>query len=94
MITDPPLVKNLSQQNIIEGYNLSVTCEATDGNPISTSLFWTKADNPLFKQEGATLELPNIQRTRSGIYTCTAENTFLDGKKGKHSQSMVVNVQC
>lgn len=94
MFTDPPLVENLSPKDIIEGQNLSVVCEATDGNPSLTSIFWTKADNPSFKQDGATLDLPSIQRTSSGIYRCTAENTFFNGKKGTHTQSMVVNVQC
>lgn len=89
----PPFVTNLSKQNIKEGQQLSVICRAIPGNPIDTSYFWTREDNKDFiKQSRATLQLSNIQRNSSGIYICTAENTYNDGSQGKHSMSMVVNV--
>lgn len=92
---DPPFVTNLTKQDIEEGLPLSVICGAIPGNPINTSYFWTSEDNKDFIiQLGATLRLSNIQRNSSGIYKCTAENTYSDGKKGKHSMSMVVNVLC
>lgn len=84
----------LSQQYIIEGRDLSVTCQANPGNPSSTTFSWTKADNPEFRQNRATLQLPNIQRTSTGTYRCTAENNYSNREKGIHSQSMVVNVLC
>lgn len=88
----PPLVNTLSNQNIIEGRNLSVTCTATPGNPSSTVLYWTKVDNPGFRQNGAILQLYTIQRSNSGTYRCTAENNYYNGERGTHSQTMVVNV--
>lgn len=91
---DPPTVKPFWQQNIVEGRNLTVTCLAEPGNPNTTIFFWTKEGNPLFRQNGATLQLQNIQRTSSGIYRCTAENLYGNGEKGTHSQSMVINVFC
>lgn len=84
----------LSQQNFIEGRDLSVTCQAAPGNPSSTTFYWTKVDNPGFRQNGATLRLYNIQRNSSGTYRCTAENNYNNGEKGAHSQTMVVKVQC
>lgn len=95
MYTDPPTIKALSQQDIVEGRALLVTCQAVSGrNPNSTTFYWTKEDNPGFIQSGSTLHIPNIQRTSSGIYRCTAENNYSIEEKGTHSQSMDVNVLC
>lgn len=94
IITDPPFVSLLSKKNILEGRNLSVTCQANSGNPSFTTFYWTRADNPGFRQNEAILQLPDIQRTSSGTYICTAENSYNNGNKGTHSQTMVVNVLC
>lgn len=94
MYTDPPTIKTLSQQDIVEGRALLVTCQAVSGNPNSTTFYWIKEDNPGFRQNGSTLHIPNIQRTSSGTYRCTAENNYSIGEKGTHSQSMDVNVLC
>lgn len=93
-LPDPPTTNALSQQNIIEGRTLLVTCHATPGNPNYTTFFWAKVDNPGFRQSGATLQVPNIQKTSSGTYNCTVENNYNNGGKGIDSQSMVINVQC
>lgn len=93
-MTDPPIVHTLSQQDIIEGKDLSVNCTATPGNPSATTLYWTKVDNPGFRQNGPTLHLLDIQRTSSGTYKCTAENNYGNGEKGRNSQSMIINVLC
>lgn len=66
----------------------------TPGNPRSTTVYWTKVENSGFRQNGHTLHVPNIQRTSSGTYRCTAENNYSNGEKGTHNQSMVVNVFC
>lgn len=92
LITGPPTVHMLSQQDILEGRDLSVTCKATPGNPSSTTFYWT--NNQGFRQNGATLQLYIIQKTNSGTYRCTAENNYGDGEKGTNSLSMVVDVQC
>lgn len=94
LLKDAPTVLNLDQQNVEEGKNLSVTCQATPGIPNSTTIYWTYADNKGFKQDGSTLRLPNIQRKSSGTYICTAENNYNERDKGIHNQTMVVNVQC
>lgn len=82
------------QQDIIEGTNLSLNCTITPGNPGSTTFYWTKDDNPGSIQDGSTLQILSIQRNNSGSYRCTAENKYSNGEKGKHSQAVVVNVQC
>lgn len=84
----------MHQQNIIEGRDVSITCQTIPGNPNFTTFYWTKEDTQAFKQIGSTLQLPTIQRTSSGTYRCTAENMYINGAKGTHSQTMVVNVQC
>eukprot|EP00105_Crassostrea_gigas_P023192 XP_011442941.1 PREDICTED: myelin-associated glycoprotein isoform X3 [Crassostrea gigas] len=88
----PPTIKTLSQQDIVEGRALFVTCQATPRNPNSTTFYWIKVDNPGFRQNGLSLQVPNIQRTSSGTYRCTAENIYINGEKGQDSQTMVVNV--
>lgn len=84
----------MNKKNTKEGTNLSVTCLAIPGNPRSTLFYWTKIDNPGFTQNGATLQLPYIQRTSSGSYRCTTENIYRNGEKGLDSQSMIINVLC
>lgn len=94
MYTDPPTIRTQSQQDIKEGSQLIVNCTATPGNPSSTTFYWTKVDNPGFRQNGSTLQFYNIQRNSSGTYRCTAENNYNNGMKGTHSQAMEVNVLC
>lgn len=94
MFIDPPTVDTLSQRDVIEERNISITCTATPGNPIFTTFWWTKVDNPGFIENGATIQLSNIQRNNSGTYRCTAENNYSNGKKETDSQLTVVNVQC
>lgn len=90
----PPTVNTLSQQKMIEGRDLTVTCQDTPGNPSSSTFYWTKEGYPAFRQNGTTLQLPNIDRSSSGTYNCTAKNIYSDGKNGEDSQSMEVNVYC
>lgn len=87
-------MKTLSQQNIIEGRNLNLTCQADPGNPRSTMFIWNMEGSSEFTQNGATLQLLNIQRTSSGTYKCTAQNNYGNGQKGTDSQSVGVNVLC
>lgn len=91
---DPPIVSQISQLNIEEERDLSFNCTFTQGNPASTTIFWTSKDKPEFRQNGTTLLLPEIKRSDSGNYTCTAENKYSSGKKGSDSKSMILNVLC
>lgn len=87
-------MNTLSQQKIIEGKDLSVTCKVTPGNPNSSTFYWTKEENQVFRQNGQTLQLTNINRNDSGTYRCTAENSYSNGEMGTHNQTMVVDVLC
>lgn len=90
----PPTVNTPSQRKVIEGRDLTVTCQDTPGNPSSSTFYWTKEGYPAFRQNGTTLQLPKIYRSSSGTYICTAENIYSDGENGVDSQSMEVNVFC
>lgn len=94
MLSDPPSVNALSHQIIIERRDLSISCQTTPGHPSSNTVYWTKVDNSGFRQDGTTLQIPNINRTSTGTYRCTAENIYSNGEKGTDSQSMLVNVLC
>lgn len=95
LFKDPPMITNLSsRQDIEEGDDLSASCIFAPGNPNDTNVIWTKVGYSGFRLEEPTLHLPNIQRNSDGIYKCTLENTYPNGGKGTHSQTMVVNVLC
>lgn len=83
-----------SHQDIEEGENLSASCIFTPGNPNNTNVIWTEDGYSGFRLEEPILQLHNIQRNSSGIYKCTVENTYPNGGKGTHSQTMVINVLC
>lgn len=87
-------MKTLSQKDIIEGKNLSVTCLTNPGNPNATNFYWTKVNNSEFRQNKPTLHMPNIQRNSSGTYRCIAENNYDNGMKGRNNETMDVNVLC
>lgn len=91
---DPPIVHTLSRQDIVVNESSTVTCNATPGNPSSTTFYWTKEDDPFFGQDGATLKLNNVQKTSFGTYICSAENIYSNEAKGRDSQSMIINVLC
>lgn len=84
----------MSQQNVTEGTHFQIICNATPGNPTPISIVWTKEENTMFILKEPILQLSYINRTNSGTYRCTAENDYGNGKKGTHSQDMVVNVLC
>ena len=90
----PPIVSIPSTKDVIEGFNLSVKCQASPGNPSTTTFFWTKLNDLEFLNNGPMLQLSNIQKTSAGTYRCTGENTYFNGKKGRHSQDMAVDVLC
>ncbi|XP_078331735.1 uncharacterized protein LOC144617641 isoform X2 [Crassostrea virginica] len=88
----PPSVIPLTQKDTIEGQDFLIICRAIPGNPITTMFWWIKVNDPVFRQNGSTLQLPNIQRNRSGSYKCIVENTYSNRRKGTDNQEMFVNV--
>lgn len=87
-------MNTLSQTDIAEGKNLSITCQSNPGNPSATNFYWTKVNNSEFRQNESRLYLPNIQKNSSGTYICVAENNYYNGKKGRNNETMDVNVLC
>lgn len=87
-------MNKLDGKDIKEGDNLSVSCDATPGNPKSMTVYWTKVDDPGFRQNGIFLQLPYIHRNSSGTYKCTAENRYNNKENGTDNQTMLVNVLC
>lgn len=87
-------MNKLLKEDIIEGNNLSVRCNATPGNPKSLTFYWTEVDGFGLRQSGPILQLPYIQRNSSGTYKCTAENRYNIKENGTDNQTMIVNVLC
>lgn len=78
LITDKPEVisSTPSPYRIVEGDTATLVCRVTAANPISNITWkWYKTDNPSnVLHNESTLSIPNIQRSRSGLYRCTASN--------------------
>ena len=77
---------------VIEGQTATLECTVTAANP-NTGITWKwfKTDSPnnvLHNEPNYTI--PNIQRGRSGSYSCTASNTVGTSE----AATVYVNVQC
>ena len=86
------LINVSSDQTVLEGSHTTLFCEAT-GRPTPnitlTRVLEDGSDGEVLPQ-GPTWNFPNITRTASGTYRCTADNGF--GNAG--SQVFRVNVTC
>nr|XP_022289615.1 B-cell receptor CD22-like isoform X2 [Crassostrea virginica] len=65
-----------SPYRVIEGQTAALMCTVTDANPITGITYrWFKTDSPnTGLSYGPNYTIPNIQRGRSGSYSCTASN--------------------
>ncbi|XP_062598264.1 myelin-associated glycoprotein-like, partial [Saccostrea cucullata] len=88
----PPNVSTMNEQKVIEGDYFSVLCNYTEGNPPSTTVYWTK-DDPYFRQNQRHLTITNVKRRDSGTYVCFAENTYSSGRRGTSNNTMELDVQ-
>ena len=79
-------------QTVREGLYIQLVCEAT-GNP-TPNITWTRVlgndSNSEVLHHGPTWNFPNINRTASGTYRCTAYN----GVGNSPSHEIKVNVTC
>nr|XP_022289451.1 hemicentin-1-like isoform X3 [Crassostrea virginica] len=66
-----------SPYRVIEGETAALMCTVSDANPnIGITWRWFKTDSPnTGLSYGPNYTIPNIQRGRSGSYSCTASNT-------------------
>lgn len=91
MLVPVLLTKVSGDQTVFEGSNTTLFCEAT-GQPkpdiTLTRVLEDGSDGKVLPQQ-PTWNFPNISRTASGTYRCTAKNAF-----EKVSQVFKVNVTC
>ena len=78
---------------VLEGNNLQLICEVS--SRLEANVSWTKEKagnqgNTRVVQEGKVLNVPNINRTDAGTFTCRAYNGF--GKP--ENQTVYVDVVC
>jgi len=92
LLVPASLTNESPDQTVHEGSNLQLLCEAT-GKPTPNTT-WTRVLENDSKSEvlyqGPTLDFPNINRSASGTYRCTADNRF--GNPVSHE--VKVNVTC
>ena len=93
-LLDKPDVRSSppSPYRVREGQTATLACTVTAANPNTNITWrWFKTDSPNnVLHNGPSHILPNIQRGRSGSYSCTASNTV-----GTSEEATVnVNVQC
>ena len=84
-MTEPSSIQPISDQNVTEGENLNLTCEASGTPPLAVS--WIKAGVQLTNEK--VLQLTNISRSQAGDYRCEASNEC-----GNSSELVNINVQC
>ena len=60
-------------KEVEEGGDVTVECRAKS-NPEPTSVYWTRADQPRFRQTGRFLHLRNVTHVSGGQYTCVVTN--------------------
>ena len=81
-----------SPYRVTEGQTATLSCAVTDANPNTGITWrWIKTDSPnTVLDTGANYTIPNIQRGRSGNYSCTASNTAGASK----AVTIDIDVQC
>jgi len=89
----PVKLTNVSRdQTVYEGSNMTLFCGAT-GRP-TPNITWNRVledgSNGEVLHQGPTWDFPNVSRTASGTYRCTAYNGFTNIA----SQVFEVNVTC
>ena len=82
LLSVPASLTNVSaDQTVSEGSSIQLLCEAT-GQPTPNST-WNRVlkdgSNSEVLHQGPTWDFPNISRTASGTYRCTAKNGFESG---------------
>ena len=85
LITVPLSIQAMQDQNVTEGYNLTLKC-ILSGIP-SPTVSWIKLDGP--RHHGHILEITYINRTQAGEYKCEASNEC-----GNATETATIDVQC
>ena len=80
-------IQPIEKQTIMEGYNLTVVCNAS-GIP-APMVTWIKVGGGEIITNGSELVLTNISKNEAGEYRCEASNEC-----GNASETATVEVQC
>ena len=96
LIADQPeITAQLQNVTTIEGYILTLSCNAT-GNPVPT-ISWTKDGSAIssdsrisLSADNKHLTIMNVNRTDSGEYRCVASNSLGNDT----SSDATLNIQC
>ena len=80
-------IQPIEKQTEIEGYNLTVSCNASGIPPPMVS--WIKVGGGIIIANGSKLVFTNINRSESGEYRCEASNEC-----GNASETVTIEVQC
>lgn len=92
-ITDKPEVKSSAPNpyTVKEGETANLICTLIDANPSNITWQWFKNDTVIDAMEDRdTYAIPNITRSRSGLYKCTASNNAGTSEPA----TIYVDVQC
>ena len=81
-----PRVQVEKFKEVDEGGDVTVECKASS-NPEPTSVYWTRADQPQFRQTGRFLHLRNVSHVSGGDYTCVVNNKLNPSGDGSRTRS-------
>ena len=85
-------------KEVEEGGDVTVECRAKS-NPEPISVYWTRVDQPRFRQTGRFLHLRNVTHVSGGQYTCVVTNRINPSgeaareRRGNASLSLAVRHQ-
>ena len=95
--TDPSIIESLKDESILEGSNLTVTCQVKQGNPTEESISWART-NGFKKWRGKYLLINNVSRADDTNYTCILTTrirpTFGDEAVIVNNRTFHLNVFC
>ncbi|WAR05223.1 PTPRT-like protein, partial [Mya arenaria] len=77
----PKITRRTTPVVVLEGSNISLSCDSKPGNPNVTSLSWTSTEQPYRDTSDQYLIIQNISRTeedKASIKTFTALNTIVN----------------
>jgi hypothetical protein len=92
-LSDPPTVIKLSSdpEPVKEGETLTLTCEASGGNPTTYTYLWYYNNKEVRDKTSKDYKITDIKYTQSGTYLCRAVNYSPDGTADASKQ---IDVLC
>ena len=84
----PPKVRlSGPHRPVVEGDNVTLTCDVTDGVPKPEPIRWLRAKIPL-DEKNTTMVLRSIKKEQEGTYTCETSN---EGGSANDSIKVIVD---